>query len=376
MLNKGIRKYMSNPAIGLMPFLLFIVLHTCEVGDFISLSIGFVVAVVGEIFIRNFYKTRGLSLLFYVSGISLGLTIIIWLFSNEYVWRTNTYVVICEVIVVIMFMLMRGSRTFIGAYFFRQKNLLQKALLNELYDSSTLIQFGLTLHVFGILLYRQFTPNHPELKLLADIIVFSVIPIAIILAVSAYQLFKINSMVSKLKKEEWLPIVTEKGEVTGKIAKSISINMKNKFLHPVVRVALVSDSKVFMQERPLNDILNPGKLDYPFEKYMLFNHEINLAARNSLRRMIGDDLDVSISFLVKYVFENNDTKRLIFLFVAQLDDETKVKRSNKITGKFWTIKQLEEGFADEIFSECFELEFEYLKNMVLQPKDILKKVDN
>ena len=35
-------------------------------------------------------------------------------------------------------------------------------------------------------------------------------------------------------------------------------------------------------------------------------------------------------------------------------------------------KQLEEGFADEIFSECFELEFEYLKNMVLVKSDICK----
>jgi hypothetical protein len=193
------------------------------------------------------------------------------------------------------------------------------------------------------------------------------------LLIGAYQAFKVSALSSKLKHEEWLPIVTEKGEVTGKIAKSVSFNMKNKFLHPVVRVALISKSEVYLQERPANDILNPGKLDYPFEKYMLFNHEINLAARNSIRQMVGQDIDISISFLLKYVFENEDTKRLIFLFVANLDDESKIKRDGKMTGKFWTVKQLEEGFADEIFSECFELEFEYLKNMVLVPSDIMKQ---
>ncbi len=81
------------------------------------------------------------------------------------------------------------------------------------------------------------------------------------------------------------------------------------------------------------------------------------------------DIDISINFLLKYVFENDNTRRLIFLFVANLEDEFKIRREGNMKGKFWTIKQLEDGFVDEIFSECFELEFEYLKNMVLAPSD-------
>lgn len=266
-------------------------------------------------------------------------------------------------------MLLRASKTYMAAHFFRQKNLIQKALLNEFYDSATLIQYGLTLHVFGIMLYRQFTVSSQNVHI-SEVIIFSILPILIILSIGVYQVLKISNLVARLRKEEWIPIVTEKGEVTGKIAKNVSINMKNKFLHPVVRVALISNSKVYLQERPLNDILNPGKLDYPFEKYMLFNHEINLAARNSIRKMVGDEIEFSIKFLLKYVFENEDTRRLIFLFTANIDDEDLIKRNGKMNGKFWTIKQLENGFADEIFSECFELEFEYLKNMVLVPSDI------
>jgi hypothetical protein len=189
------------------------------------------------------------------------------------------------------------------------------------------------------------------------------------LLVGVYQVYKISMLASKLRKEEWIPIVTEKGEVTGKIAKSISFNMKNRFLHPVVRVALVSGPKVYLQKRPAGDILNPEKLDYPFEKYMLFDHEIDLAARNSIRRMIGDRPDIPVRFVLKYVFDNEQTKRLNFLFVACVKEED-IKKSNSMTGKFWTVKQIEEYFADEIFGECFELEFEYLKNMILIPSDI------
>ncbi len=369
MLSKGLRKHASNPVIGLFPFILFIILHTMNVKEQFALCAGFALAVFGELFFRMYYKSRAFSATFYISAISIMISLIVWLIIHPYVEKPNTYIVICEVIIICLFMLLRASKTYMAAHFFRQKNLIQKALLNEFYDSATFIQYGLTLHIFGIMLYRQFTVSSQNIHT-SEIIIFSIVPILIILLIGVYQVLKISNLVAKLRKEEWIPIVTEKGEVTGKIAKNVSINMKNKFLHPVVRVALISNSKVYLQERPLNDILNPGKLDYPFEKYMLFNHEINLAARNSIRKMVGDEIDFSIKFLLKYVFENEDTRRLIFLFTANIDDEDLIKRNGKMNGKFWTIKQLEDGFADEIFSECFELEFEYLKNMVLVPSDI------
>lgn len=67
------------------------------------------------------------------------------------------------------------------------------------------------------------------------------------------------------------------------------------------------------------------------------------------------------------MFENEDTKRLIFLFVIEVESEDLIRRTSKMTGKFWSIKQIEEGFQDEVFAENFELEFEYMKNMVLSP---------
>lgn len=357
---------MSNPVIGLLPFIFFIFLHTLGVETVYSLSISILLAIVGEISIRLYYKSRSFSTTFYISGISLLATLIVWFFTFKHLDKGEVFVILCEVFVVIMFMLLRASKTYIAAVFFRQKNLLQKALMNEYYRSASIIQYGLTFHIFGIMLYSQFINNNIFTEDL-NVVLFLILPVLIIISVGIYQVYKVSSLSAKLKKEEWIPIVTEKGEVTGKIAKSVSLNMKNRFLHPVVRVALISKTKVYLQKRPEDDILSPGKLDYPFEKYMLFNHEINLAARNSIRKMIGDEFDFSIKFILKYVFENDNTKRLNFLFVAEIDDEDKIIKSNLMTGKFWTIKQIEESFADEILSECFELEFEYLKNMILIP---------
>lgn len=374
MLNKGLRKYVSNPIIGLLPFILYIILHAAKVQEEYAIIIALSMAIIGEFPLRLYYKSHGFSITFYISAISILITLLTWVFTHNYTWKPNTYIIVCEIAIICLFMLLRVSKLYIASHFFRQKNLMQKALLNEFYSSAALIQYGLTLHVFAILLFNKFTISNPTLSWF-NIILFAIVPIIILLSIGIYQLMKIGTLVSKLKKEEWLPIVTEKGEVTGKIAKSVSLNMKNKFMHPIVRVALISGSKVYLQERPINDVLDPKKLDYPFEKYMLFKHEINLAARNSIRKMIGDDQDFTLKFVLKYTFENDNTKRLNFLFFAHIEDEDSIKRTNKMNGKFWSIKQIEDGFADAIFSECFELEFEYLKNMVLLPQEKSDKTD-
>lgn len=368
MLNSDIKKYISNPVIGLLPFILYVILHAVleETQYALGISLGF--SIICDIILYYYFSSRIYNLVFYISTASLFLTLLFWIFAHTYITNPNIYLILCEFWVVIFFILLRVSKIYIVVRFYRKKNFTEKALVNAFFHSATMIQYMFTVHLLLILIDRQLRFGMIGYKV-PDSIIFIVLPILIIFSLGFLQVVKIKSIIAALKKEEWLPIVIEKGEVTGKIAKSVSMRMKNKFLHPVVRIALISNGKIFLQEREDNDILNPGKLDYPFEKYMLFNHDINVSARNSIIRMLGENSNIPYKFLLKYVFENNETKRLVFLFIAEINDEDSIKRQGKINGKFWTIKQIEGAFADDIFSECFELEFEYIKNMVISPSD-------
>lgn len=367
MLNVGIRKYISTPILGLLPFILYLVLHVFKIKDQYALIASLMFSLISEIGTRRFLKSRIFSLTFYVSTAALLMTLIFWFFVHDYLERITIYPIFCEITVVCLFIVIRVSRTYISTIYLRKKGALQKAFFNEFYHIAALLQYALTIHIFTILIYRQFRMSK-EIYDIYDIVFIILVPVIIIVSVGIYQMFRTRSIALKLRMEEWLPIVTDTGAVTGKISKKVSFNMKNKFLHPVVRVALTCKGKVFLQERAADDILNPRKLDYPFEKYLLFNHEINLAARNSIRRMIGDAVaDIPLKFVLKYVFDNEETKRLIFLFVIEVENEDLIRRTSKMTGKFWSIKQIEEGFQDEVFAENFELEFEYMKNMILSP---------
>lgn len=365
MLSTGIKKYTSNPILGMLPFLLYVILHATWLPEWLALAIPFGITIICELLLRRYFKSRAYSLNFYIVSVALFATFVFRVFDRNPLGLDNIYLVFCEIIIACLLIFMKIGKTFINARFLRKKNSTEKVLLYEYYNAAAFLQYVFTLHLFLILIYNYFkavTNPNP----IWDIFVFTVLPSFMIVSLFIYEAINLNSLTSKLRREEWLPIITEKGEVTGKVARSISEKMKNKFMHPVVRIALISNGKVFLQERSDKNILSPRKLDYPFEKYIFFKHDINLAVRNAISQMMGYDAEIPVRFLMKYTFENEDTKRLIFLFIATVDDENSIKRTSKIKGKFWTVKQIEEAFPDEIFSECFELEFEYLKNMVLQ----------
>jgi len=68
---------------------------------------------------------------------------------------------------------------------------------------------------------------------------------------------------------------------------------------------------IYLQERDRTRLLNPGMLDYPFEKYMQYNDEIDETVRRSISQECGSNA-LPLQFLLKYIFENETTKRLVF----------------------------------------------------------------
>ncbi len=352
---------------GLLPLLIFYILIETVGNEIVVFAIPFVLSVTGDFLYRYFSVSKIFSISFVVSAISIGTTFVFWTISKRYVDSEYITVAFAEIVIFTLYSIISINKTFIKSRFTHKKGLLHKTVLHEFYHMVKIIQLLSAFHLFFILLYKYF--NNTDINILhtsaVDTVVYIGVPVFFIIFIIVYEAVKRSLIFTRLSKEEWLPIITPKGEVTGRIAKSVSLNMKNKFMHPVVRVALISGDQIYLQNRSVNDVFDAGKLDYPFEKYMLFSHEINLAARNSITRMMNGYDDADLKFILKYTFENEKTKRLIFLFAMNVPDMNSIKKDGRMTGKFWTIKQIEENFKDEIFGECFEMEFEYMKNVVL-----------
>ena len=222
------------------------------------------------------------------------------------------------------------------------------------------VVLGIVVHLCFV--WMAFAVLHLRITVAGAAIILLVILALLLLA----EILRLHLLQNRLHAEDWLSVVDEHGNVTGKVAKSVSMELKNSFMHPVVRLALIHQGKLYLKKRSASRLLNGGMLDYPFEKYLMFNHHIDEAIRNMLKREIGDET-IPYRFLLKYVFENDITKRLIFLYVSQIDSEEEFARLKLKEGKLWTEKQINDNLGEEIFSETFELEFEYLRNTVLLP---------
>ncbi|MDO5665869.1 MAG: hypothetical protein Q4G63_11525 [Bacteroidia bacterium] len=346
-------KQLRNPAYGLVPLLVFIILiGFIDAGRAIGIGLG--LSLVGVFIVRKHSR-----MLYDISAITFSVALLMLLFYSSL--DTFGKFVIVEIIFVVALIISRLVRTKMIVSLTKNVNPNVRNYLSESFRVAFQIQYALFFHLLLILAYFNIsTIKSPWISTWQIIIGAQVIVIAVIIL----EVIRFLYLDKKLNKEEWLPVVTESGEVTGKVAKSVTKEMKNKFMHPVVRVALISNGKIYLKKRDASRLLNPGMLDYPFEKYMQYKHDIDEAVHNTVRKEIGIE-EIPLRFLLKYIFENNNTKRLVFLYVSVIDDEEKFNKLRLREGKLWTEKQIEDNRNSNIFSECFELEFEYLKNTVL-----------
>lgn len=349
------RRILTNPALGLAPYFVFSFLIG-NINTLFAFFVGFILSILPLLFrvkkeIRTLYDVSAWS--FVIS--LLGLFIFVPNFHPQFSF------IFAEITLVSTLMIFRLSRKSFIKTLSKSNDGEQKYFLRESFHVAFQAQYALTFHLIFILGFRVFfITRFPIIDIVVELNLFQLI-LATLIILEALRIRLLNK---RLESEEWLPVVNESGVVQGRIAKSVSVNMKNKFLHPLVRVVLLYDGKIFLKERDRTRLLDPNKLDYPFEKYMKYQHGIDDALKNLIKSEVKSG-KMPLRFLLKYVFENENTKRLIFLYVSMISTEKEFKDLELQEGKLWTTKQIEENIGSGIFSECFELEYEYLKNTVL-----------
>ncbi|WP_294068281.1 hypothetical protein [Proteiniphilum sp. UBA1028] len=350
----NIRQIFRNPAFGLIPLIVFSFLVSFT-DSWASTGGALLLSLIGYVAVRK--QSR---LIYMISIVVFAIATMLSFGPFANLHAINRFVVV-EVIFILALVAIRLSRGKIVKRLGKTRNLMLKNYLKESFRVAFQTQYGLSILVLLVLLPYLFD-NSDWLQTQGSfiMIVSQVTLVAIVLLEEG----RLSILRRRLVCEEWLPVVTERGEVTGRVAKSITKDLKNRFMHPVVRVALIHKGSIYLQERDPSRLLNPGMLDYPFEKYMQYNDDIDETVRRSIAQECGSN-DLPLRFLLKYTFENEATKRLIFLYVSDVEDEVLYNSLRLKGGKLWTEAQIEDNMGNRIFSECFELEFEYLKNTVL-----------
>lgn len=166
-------------------------------------------------------------------------------------------------------------------------------------------------------------------------------------------------MLYKMKKEEWLPIVNEKGEVTGQAPRSLC-HSGSKLLHPVVHLHILNDRhEIFLQKRSMKKDLLPGKWDTAVGGHIGLNEKAEDALKRETREELGIT-DFDARFIGTYLWESPREKELVFSFLCTRHNEICIDNDEVDEGRFWSKKEIEQGIREETVTPNFAYEYHLL----------------
>ena len=363
----SIKKGWENQALGLLPLLLFLVLD-----NYFTYLQSFLVSVVFCTLSMLIFHGLRKDKIYAFMLLPASLTFVLYSFFLIFMRIESVLVVytplIVEVLFVVVLILIRMTRkglmrkirnSEIPAY--QRTNALP--LLNEFFFIAQIAQNLYTLHLFAVILY-SIIPETMQ-NVWWSRLLYRDLGVIIGVLVIVYEQIRLMMLQGRLRKEMWLPVLNDKGNVIGSIAYSVSRLLPKKYYHPIIRVALVYNGMLYLSKRNAYSCVSPSLLDYPFYRYVLFRQTIEAAVHQAIEKLRVQIKTIEPFPLIRYTFENEKVKHQVSLFIVRINDERLLEPLKEKNGKLWSVRQIEENLPHGIFSEYFEKEFPYLKNTVL-----------
>lgn len=176
----------------------------------------------------------------------------------------------------------------------------------------------------------------------------------------AYELIRVQIIRNKLVREEWWPIVTEQGKVIGSIQHLTSLNDRNKFMHPIVRVMVIDNGMILLQKRPSNSIIYSGLWDTAITNHVRMGESIEQCIDRTASEKYNMN-NMRYMYLSNYTLESAQEFHYAFLFVSCQQVAYYINPGQEQQLKWWTKRQIEENLNSDIFTENFKTEFDLLK---------------
>ncbi len=176
------------------------------------------------------------------------------------------------------------------------------------------------------------------------------------------ELYRQKKKQKQLSNEEWVPLVDERGRITGQAPRS-QVHNGSKLLHPVVHLHVINHNKaILVQKRPMSKLIQPGKWDTAVGGHISVGETLEQALKKEAFEEIGL-VDFSAKMIKTYKWESEVETEMVYMFVTYDYKNFKVHSDEVEEARFWTKKQIENNFGKRVFTPSFELEFGILKEM-------------
>lgn len=166
-------------------------------------------------------------------------------------------------------------------------------------------------------------------------------------------------MRAQMRREEWLPVVDEKGKVTGRAPRSVC-HSGSKLLHPVVHLHIVNERhEIFLQKRSMKKSFLPGMWDTAVGGHVGIGEKLEDALKRETCEELGIT-DFEAAFLGSYIWESEREKELVFSFICKRYDHIHIDNDEVDEGRFWSIRDIQEGIQEKTLTPNFIHEYKLL----------------
>lgn len=191
-----------------------------------------------------------------------------------------------------------------------------------------------------------------------------VLSVAIIIAAYTYYRFGLRQfLLNKCYQDEtWLPVSDDTGNIIGRVAQSVSIENPGKFQHPIIRVIVWCNGKIYLKPRSKDLLFERGKVDIPFEVILRFGKSIESSLDEIHEKYLpnGD----KPRFLLKYSYDNPEGKWQVLLYYINVDDVSKLNTLSLTEGKIWPMKHVMDNLGKTYFSNIMENELKFTSVLI------------
>ena len=354
-LRKQINETFFNPVIHFLPLIVFMV-----VNDFWDLKTAWIATlpVIFILFLYIYFFYRKIVQWFVFSVFVVFVVGSVISFFPVEKLPSHIGDVALESAVLIFFILSLIFRSYIEAMLNRRKSKLPPMVnnLNEMFRMLWMLGAVIFIYIHAYLLTASLQVSNLDytLKFIHDAY------LVLFLFVVFYELIRVTLIRVKLFREEWWPILNEKGKMIGSIHNKTSLSDPTKYIHPIIRVMLIEDNRIFLQKRCQQDLVYPGYWDTALSNHVKVNETVEQCISRTANERYGIK-DLKPIFLSNYMHETDFEYHYAFLFVACKLPELEHNKDYIDHAKWWTVQQIEDNLSTDIFTENFLSEFELVK---------------
>ncbi len=184
--------------------------------------------------------------------------------------------------------------------------------------------------------------------------------LSILFFILFFEIIRVTLVRVRLLREEWWPIINEQGKMIGSIHHQASLADEKKYMHPVVRLMLIDNNRIYLKKRKSDDMSFPGMWDTAICSHVRVSEQVE----SCIQRVSAEQLkieQIKPLFLSNYIHDTEFESQYVFLFVACRYSELSANYNLMDTAKWWTLQQIEDNLDSSIFTDSFKSELNILK---------------